>query len=287
MCSLCIGMNASTDVFDCVSLLTEPLNWHAMCFFRSPRRGMAFALDVPHIGASTTEPDNGDFMRLLRVLTCAATAAAVALPYAAQAQSSMASTTETPAIGIGILGGATFPIGDYNKAAATGFNIGAFVDFGRRLGPLGVRADVLYHGFGDKDVVSTSGPGTTIDFSNKYSMVSGTLNAVYGIPLEDSPIRPYLTGGIGAYYIKNSPKCTTGSTTCSLTGISSNESTTKFGLNGGAGIEFGLGGAAAFLEARFHQVFQGTVELDCIGTAECNRAALQIVPVNLGVRIQF
>jgi opacity protein-like surface antigen len=225
-------------------------------------------------------------MRLLRVLTCAAATAAVAMPQIGQAQSSTA-TTEAPAIGFGILGGATFPVGDYNKAAATGFNIGGFVDFGRRLGPLGIRADVLYHGFGDKDVVDPSGPGTTIAFSNKYTMVTGTLNGVFGIPLEDSPIRPYLTGGVGAYYIKDSPRCTTGSTTCSSTTIRPGESTTKFGLNGGAGIEFGLGGAAAFLETRFHQVFQGTVELDCIGTAECNRAALQIVPVNLGIRIQF
>ena len=99
-------------------------------------------------------------MRLLRVLTCAATAAAVAMPQVAQAQSNMAGTTETPAIGFGILGGATFPVGDYNKAAATGFNIGAFVDFGRRLGPLGIRADVLYHGFGDTDVVRRLAPGT-------------------------------------------------------------------------------------------------------------------------------
>lgn len=227
-------------------------------------------------------------MRLLRVLTCAATAAAVALPFAAQAQSSTATTTEAPAIGFGIIGGATFPVGDYNKLASTGYNIGAFVDFGRRLGPLGIRADVLYHGFGDKDIVSTAGSGTTFDFSNKYSMVSGTLDGVFGIPLENSPIRPYLIGGIGAYYIKNSPKCATSSTTCANTyGTNYKGNATKFGLNGGAGVEFGLGGAAAFIESRFHQVFQGSVELDCIGTAECNKAALQIVPVNLGVRIQF
>lgn len=219
-------------------------------------------------------------MRLLRVL-CGA--AIVAAPLAVQAQSG---DTEPPAVGFGILGGATFPMGDYNKAAAMGFNIGGFIDFGRRLGPLGIRADVLYHGFGDKNAVETRGPGTTIDFSNKYSMITGTLNGVYGIPLEDSPIRPYLTAGIGGYNIKDSPRCVTGSTTCSATTLRASESTTKFGVNGGAGIEFGLGGAAAFLEARFHNVFQGTPDLSCT-EASCNRLALQMVPVNLGVRIQF
>ncbi|MEO7522358.1 MAG: outer membrane beta-barrel protein [Gemmatimonas sp.] len=271
---------------DCVRLLTTMAIGTRCASPLSEARPLR-ALDARN--RATRQPDQGDFMRMLRVITCAAAATAIAMPQFVQAQNSMGSMgmNEAPAIGFGLLGGATFPVGDYNKAAATGFNIGGFVDFGRRLGPLGLRADVLYHGFGDKNVISTAGPGTSIDFSNKYSMVTGTLNGVFGIPLVDSPVRPYLTGGVGAYYIKNSPKCTTGSTTCALTGLSSNQSTTKFGLNGGAGIEFGLGGAAAFIESRFHQVFQGAPEVDCIGTAKCNRAALQIVPVNLGVKIQF
>ena len=219
-------------------------------------------------------------MRLLRVL---AGAAAVAAPYLAHAQ---AASDAPPAIAVGIIGGATFPVGDYGKAASTGYNIGGFVDFGRRLGPLGIRADVLYHGFGDQDIVQTAGSGTTIDFSNKFSMVTGTLNGVFGIPIEDSPVRPYLTAGVGAYYIKNSPKCNTGSTTCSSSSFNDSQNTTKFGVNGGAGIEFGLGGAAAFLETRFHNVFQGTPDLSCT-RASCNRLALQIVPVQLGVRVQF
>lgn len=222
-------------------------------------------------------------MRLLHVL-CGA--AVVAAPFAAHAQSGTMSSDQPPAIGFGILGGATFPMGDYNKAAAMGYNIGAFVDFGRRLGPLGIRADVLYHGFGDKNAVETRGAGTTIDFSNKYSMLTGTLNGVFGIPVENSPVRPYLTAGVGAYNIKDAPRCVTGSTTCSSTTIRPSENNTKFGINGGAGIEFGLGGAAAFLESRFHQVFQGTPDLSCT-EASCNRLALQMVPVNLGIRIQF
>lgn len=221
-------------------------------------------------------------MRLLRVLACAAS---VAAPLAAHAQTGSMNKPADPAIGVGIIGGATFPIGDYNKAAPAGFNIGGFVDFGRRLGPLGIRADLLYHGFGDRNIVTTSNNTTNVTISNKSSMVTGTLNGVFGIPIEDSPVRPYLTGGIGAYYLRNSPHCLKSSTTCAYTGGS--ESTTKFGLNGGAGIEFGLGGAAAFVESRFHQVFQGAPALSCIGTANCNRAALQIVPVQLGVRVQF
>jgi opacity protein-like surface antigen len=216
-------------------------------------------------------------MKLIRAL-CGL--AAIVSPLAAGAQS----TTE-PAVGFGILGGATFPVGDYNDVAPAGFNIGGFADFGRRLGPLGIRLDVLYHGFGDKNLISTGGDATELTLSNKYSMVTGTLNAMLGIPLNDSPVRPYLTGGVGGYYVRNSPKCS--GTGCGALLSLDEESTTKFGLNGGAGIEFGLGGTAAFLESRFHHVFDGTPRLNCIGDAGCNRASLQIVPVSLGVRFGF
>jgi opacity protein-like surface antigen len=48
-----------------------------------------------------------------------------------------------------------------------------------------------------------------------------------------------------------------GSGSISFGGVteSGSDSETKFGLNGGAGIEFGLSGLATFVEARFHSVF--------------------------------
>lgn len=207
--------------------------------------------------------------------------ALVAAPFAVDAQTNRSNT----GVGIGILGGATFPTGSYNDVAATGFNVGAFFDFGRRLGPAGVRADVMYHGFGDRNLVTTSDNTTQVTFSNKYSMVNGTLNLVLGVPLEDSPIRPYIIGGAGAYYMRNSPKCV--GSNCGSLITPADENVTKFGLNGGGGIEFGMGGASAFLEARYHHVLQGMPDLTCLGESGCNRAAAKLVPVNLGVTLRF
>ena len=48
-----------------------------------------------------------------------------------------------------------------------------------------------------------------------------------------------------------------------------------------------MGGMAAFVESRFHHVFDGTPKLGCLGDVGCNRAALQIVPVSVGVRVGF
>ena len=219
-------------------------------------------------------------MKLSRVL-CGLVA--ISTPHIAQAQ--VSPTTVAPAVGFGILGGATFPVGDYNDVAPAGFHVGAFADFGRRVGPFGIRADVMYHGFGDRNLVTTGSSTTQVTISNKYSMVTGTLNAMLGIPLDNSPVRPYLTGGVGGYYVRNSPKCASAS--CGSLLNNNEQSTTKFGLNGGAGIEFGLGGVSAFLESRFHHVFDGTPKFNCIGNVDCNRASLQIVPVSLGVRFGF
>ena len=216
-------------------------------------------------------------MRLFQAL-CGV--AMVAVPFAAHAQKSGG----TGALGFGVIGGATFPVGDYDKVAKTGFHAGGFVDFGRRVGPFGIRADVLYHGFGDRNLVTSGSNSTAVTISNKYSMVTGTLNAVLGIPLQGSPVRPYVTGGVGAYYLKNSPKC---AVSCNSLLTYGQESSTKLGFNGGGGIEFGLGGTGVFIESRFHHVINGTPKFSCFGQSGCNRAALQIVPLSVGVRIQM
>ena len=207
--------------------------------------------------------------------------AVLAAPLAVDAQTN----TSTSGVGIGILGGATFPVGTYNDVAATGFNVGAFFDFGRRLGPAGVRADVMYHGFGDRNLVTQGENTTQVTFSNKYSMVNGTLNLVLGVPLEESPVRPYLIGGVGAYYMRNSPKCV--GANCGSLITPADDDVTKLGFNGGGGLEFGLGGASAFLEARYHHVLQGMPDVTCLGQSDCNRAAAKLVPLNLGIALRF
>lgn len=209
----------------------------------------------------------------------------MAAPLAVQAQSN----DSIPGLGIGLIGGATMPVGNYSDFAKTGFHVGGFVDFGRRLGPAGLHADLMYHGFGDKDLVNTGDNTTEITFSNKYSLVSGTLNLVFGLPLEESSIRPYVLGGVGGYYVKNTPKCNGPALVCEpfLNNEDEEGSATKFGLNGGGGIEFGMGGANVFLEARYHHILSAAPQLECIGESNCNRAAAKLIPISLGVTLRF
>ena len=98
-------------------------------------------------------------------------------------------------------------------------------------------------------------------------MIGGTANAVFAFP-GVSAARPYLIGGLGLY---------NGKTT--ITGLGSSDSQTKFGINAGAGFDFGLGKAKLFAEGRFHAIMKGTVD----PTTGAEKAAYMI-PLTVGLR---
>jgi opacity protein-like surface antigen len=80
--------------------------------------------------------------------------------------------------------------------------------------------------------------------------------------------KPYLLGGAGVY---------NGKTT--ITGFGSSDSQTKFGLNAGAGFDFGVGNAKLFAEARFHAIMKGVTD---VSTGEEKTAYM--IPLTVGVR---
>src|SRR5205814_8238879 len=87
-------------------------------------------------------------------------------------------------------------------------------------------------------------------FSGHERFLIETGDLVYKFKVsENSAIRPYLIGGGGVYNFKG-----TGSSTLSGN-FSTSGSTTKFGINGGAGLDFKAGSAGLFVEGRFNDVF--------------------------------
>lgn len=166
----------------------------------------------------------------------------------ARAQVTTAGTGMTPATGSSVVFGAkagvAFPIGDFGNAAGTGFNIGGVVGFTVPNFPLGLRGDVDYNRFGNKTVNAG-----TVSVSSKASIFSGTINVLYGFPMEGSSFRPYAIGGLGLYRLSTDASCSGVGVTCPSNGQ------TKFGLNIGGGVEFQLSSFSAFAEARFHNLF--------------------------------
>jgi opacity protein-like surface antigen len=158
-------------------------------------------------------------------------AVAAATPAAAQDAAAVRPMT------FGVSGGLTLPIGDLGDAVGSGFNAGAHLAFKPATFPFGVRVEGQFNRFAYEETLASDG---------NLQIISGTANAVFGVPAASSAFRPYIIGGIGVYNSKSSFETVVGD---------GSSSDTNFGLNGGAGIEFGLSGLSTFIEARFNTIF--------------------------------
>jgi opacity protein-like surface antigen len=210
----------------------------------------------------------------IRCLICGL--AALAAPAAIAAQQD----EHVRGIGVGVTLGGTVPVSDYRDFADGGWNVGGLLDLGRAAGPFGLRIEGMYHGFSDKNLVTLGGGATAVTIANSSRIVNGNLNLVVGVPATRSTIRPYLIGGGGVYGIRNSLECKS-STFCNRTFDQS--SVTKFGLDGGAGVELGLSGFSAFVEGRYHHVFDALPDRRCVGLPGCGRTAARFLPFTFGL----
>jgi Outer membrane protein beta-barrel domain len=151
----------------------------------------------------------------------------------------------TPSVGFGVLGGASIPTGDFGNFAGTGWHAGALLDITNSDWPIGFRIDGVYHKFGNK---SEGNP----------NMIVGTANALWMFPMtQPATVKPYLIGGVGIY----NERC------------DGCNSQTKFGINGGAGLELPLSGLSTIIEARYHLVFD----------SNAGSSKTSFVPISVGI----
>ena len=203
-----------------------------------PRRTATVATS----GRRRIHQNDGDRPMRKRVLVAAVAGLALAAAPAA-AQESIGTRTTSFSIG----GGATLPIGDAGDAFDTGFNLQGSLHLQPPLRAVGARFDVMYHSMGVKEDLLIG--------EADLNVLAGAANVVLTVS-NTGTMRPYVLGGLGLYNLD-------------FGGGSSSE--TKAGLNGGGGVEFGVGGFTTFIEARLHSIF----------TEESNT---NLVPVVFGVR---
>lgn len=165
----------------------------------------------------------------------------------------------TRAVTFGIAGGATVPLGDAGDIYETGYNLMGSLALQPAALPVGLRLDVAYHNLGGKTIVDD----LFEEEFNDLKIISGTANAVLTVS-NSGGVKPYVIGGVGLYNLNDDV----------------GDSPTKFGLNGGAGIEFGLSGFNTFLEARYHSVFLDDGE----GFGANGGGNLNLVPIVFGFR---
>ena len=173
--------------------------------------------------------------------------AALAVATALFASTAQAQT----AVQFGIGGGVTLPLSDFDDDAELGFHGLATAEFRPASLPVGVRVDGMYH---------RNGFAEDLGFDGNFQTISGTLNAVYTFQTAaESKFHPYIIAGAGAYNFKANFS------------DADDDSETKFGANGGAGFNFGVGGAAVFVEGRFHNIFTSGTDVS-------------MVPITVGVK---
>lgn len=160
--------------------------------------------------------------------------AAAALPAHAQISSP---------IKFNVHAGASLPMGDFADVVNTGYTLGGGLTLRAPLMPIALRVDGDYNRWTVDEALFGEGD---------VSLWSVTANAQVAPAL--SPI--YFIGGAGVYSADD------------LNG----QSSTDFGLNGGAGLRLPLTGFSTFVEARFHSVF--------VGDGQSNN---NFIPITFGV----
>ncbi len=218
-------------------------------------------------------------MTAVRVILAGLGLAIVVVAPSAGAQS--LAPVRTTDVGIAI--GGAFPMGDrltnpqqlgvespgrdIDVAGGTnaGFTIAGSVGITPVNSPVAYRLEAQYTRFG-LDPDARFGPGGAPETADGHlSSLSGTANVVLTIPVA-SRFRPYLIGGAGVYRltsdITQEPNSTFGPT-----GV------TRFGLNGGAGVEVAVGPLRTFLEARYHDAF-------------ASGSDVTFIPVTIGMKFQ-
>jgi opacity protein-like surface antigen len=171
---------------------------------------------------------------------------ALTIGASAEAQETMSARP----VKFGLAAGASMPIGDLGDALGVGWHAQGVVQFGLAALPVGLRADVTYHGL------------TGDDNFPDLNILSGNLNAQ--LSMAGLVAQPYLIGGLGFY------RGDYGDTPLPGGGTFDPEATTDFGINIGVGAQFNLSGFTTFLEARFHNIF---------GEGE----SAQLIPITFGI----
>jgi outer membrane protein with beta-barrel domain len=155
-------------------------------------------------------------------------------PGAARAQASL-----------GIGGGATIPVGDFNTSYSTGYNILTTLDIHAPRLPIRFRIDGMFN--------HLSGRATQFGTQVAQSQV-WTVNGNVAVDLRlapGMPLVPYVIAGLG-YYNDQSGL------------IGTRRSGGDFGVNGGAGLRVPLPGITLFAEGRYHRVYTPGTRLEMI-----------------------
>jgi hypothetical protein len=176
----------------------------------------------------------------MRSISCATVALAV---FAGAGQAQTALTLGTGA-------GVSVPIGDLADTHGIGWNAQANIGLQNAMWPVGLRFDFMYHTLSGDEIGA-------IEFPN-LQILAGIANAELYVSRAANGGGLFLVGGAGIYNFD-------------AEGDNDGESSTDFGILGGAGYKLAMTNLMLSIEGKFHNVFSDN--------------SVQLIPVNVVVEI--
>jgi opacity protein-like surface antigen len=174
---------------------------------------------------------------------------AIGLAVALSAQAAQAQSN----LSLGVGGGAVIPTGSLADIGKTGWNATLSARLKPAVSPIGFQLDGFYNRFAFDGI------------DGHTSILGASANAIFALP--GLMAHPYLIGGLGMYNMK-----------ASVDGVGSG-SDTKFGFNGGLGVDVGVGPAKLYAEGRLHAIMKGTVDSQSL-----EETTAYLVPLTVGLR---
>ena len=160
---------------------------------------------------------------------------------------------------IGFGGGVSVPVSDAKNAFKSGFHGQGMVRWNLPKMPLSLRGTLGYERL---DLKSVAGGAT-----GSGSILSGLGNVTLAFPV--GPVKPYILAGLGAFNTRTNVSGTPGT------------SQTKFGIDGGVGLEFRLGALSGFIEGKLQNIYTDKGFSSALGSAKA--FSTQIIPVTFGI----
>ncbi len=149
----------------------------------------------------------------------------------------------------GLAAGPSLPASDFSQPYKLGFNITVPFGWDFRDSPLGIRADASYDLFDGKYI------GNALMSNVQVYSLNADAKLRMKVPVFGYLDRFYLIGGAGAHRVVSNggddPTAITNGKSNNGFSTTFSGASTKFGWNAGAGMSFGFGRSALFLESRY------------------------------------
>jgi hypothetical protein len=196
------------------------------------------------------------------------------LPFAllvAVAPSLSAQGPERNPLTLGLIAGATVPVGDFGDDAEVGYHGGAMVGWMVQRLPIVIRGELQYHRNNLKlEFLDEVSPVPLDDASGHSTITIAGAAVEVGLMPSSASVRPFLLLGAANYSAKIAVK---------VEGLEVSDTESAFGFNFGGGLRFRVGRASVLVESRLHTFKIETTDIE----DEDLDVTFHFVPVSFGI----